>query len=89
MKKNHTVTVLMLAGVLLYSAASLMSASSQLKDAVNLTQELTRKIENAEKENLALSERVRSIGSEQSVKSEAEEFFGFTDPHGFVFIDED
>lgn len=88
-KKTHTrtITVLLITGVLMYGAISLAMAAAELRDALELTESLQSEIESAEKENKILSISAGNLGSEESVRARAEEFFDFTDPHEIIFAD--
>ncbi|MDO4816590.1 MAG: hypothetical protein Q4A83_08355 [Bacillota bacterium] len=85
----RAVTTLLITGLLLYGAVFLATAASELRDALELTRAMTEEMARAEGENITLKERATDIGSEESIKAEAEEFFDFIDPHEIIFADLD
>lgn len=87
MKKNRTVTFLLVLGLMVYAAVSLVTAASELRGAETLTAELQSGIEMVESENAELKKQAEGLNSDAAAKEFAEEFFGFSDPEKTVFED--
>ena len=85
--KKSTVTVLLMLGLLLYAAVSLTAAAKELNAAREMTAELTEELENAEAENERLRQETASLGTDESMREFAEDFFGFTATDKVVFTD--
>ena len=85
--KKSTVTVLLMLGLLLYAVVSFTAAAKELNAAQEMTAQLTEEIENAEAENERLQQEAASLGTDESLKAFAEDFFGLTDPDKVVFTD--
>lgn len=87
MKKTRTVTVLLITGLMIFAAASLIDAEIQLRGEEKITAELMLETESEERENEILTAQAESLYSDEAEKAFAESFFGLTDPHKIIFED--
>lgn len=87
MKKTRTVTALLITGLMIFAAASLIDAEIQLRGEEKITAELMQETENEERKNEVLTGQAESLYSDEAEKAFAESFFGFSDPHKIIFED--